>query len=70
VGLGTGNDGLEKRQILPLPGLKFRSLGRPAHSQSLHRLRYPGWNVTLRSVVVSNVSEETAASIYTLDSTR
>jgi hypothetical protein len=25
-----------------LPGLQLQSLGRSAHSQSLHRLRYPG----------------------------
>jgi hypothetical protein len=27
---------------LTLPGLKLRPLGRPARSQSLYRLRYPG----------------------------
>jgi hypothetical protein len=27
---------------LPLPGLEIRPLGRPARSQSLYRLRYPG----------------------------
>jgi hypothetical protein len=27
-----------------LPGLEFRALGRPARSQSLHRLRYPGFS--------------------------
>jgi hypothetical protein len=31
-----------KGKISPLPGLELRSLGRPARSQSLHRLRYPG----------------------------
>jgi hypothetical protein len=33
---------LEKRKFLALPGLELRSLGRPVHSQSLYRLRYPG----------------------------
>jgi hypothetical protein len=33
---------LERRKILPLPGLELRPLGRPARSQSLYRLRYPG----------------------------
>jgi hypothetical protein len=33
---------MEKRQFLTLPGLKLRPLGRPASSQSLYRLSYPG----------------------------
>jgi hypothetical protein len=33
-------DDVEKRKFLPLPGLELRTLGRPAHSQSLYRLRY------------------------------
>jgi hypothetical protein len=32
---------LLSRKILPLPGLELRPHGRPAHSQSLYRLRYP-----------------------------
>jgi hypothetical protein len=35
-------DDVERRKIFPLPGLEVRSLGRPARSQSLYRLRYPG----------------------------
>jgi hypothetical protein len=35
-------DNLEKRKFLTLPGLELRPLGRPARSQSLYRLRYPG----------------------------
>jgi hypothetical protein len=38
----TGLDDVEKRKFLTLPGLELRSLGRPARSQSLYRLRYPG----------------------------
>jgi hypothetical protein len=38
----TGFDDVEKRKILPLPGLELRLLRRPAYSQSLYRLRYPG----------------------------
>jgi hypothetical protein len=34
-------DDVEKR-IFTLPGLELRPLGRPARSQSLYRLRYPG----------------------------
>jgi hypothetical protein len=42
VGPRTGLDDVEKRKILPSPGLELRLLGRPARSQSLYRLRYPG----------------------------
>jgi hypothetical protein len=38
----AGLDDLEKRKFLPPPGLELRPLGRPARSQSLYRLRYPG----------------------------
>jgi hypothetical protein len=34
----TGLDDVEKRKILPLPGLELRPLGGPARSQSLYRL--------------------------------
>jgi hypothetical protein len=33
---------VEKRRFMTLPGLEVRSLGRPARSQSLYRLRYAG----------------------------
>jgi hypothetical protein len=39
---GTGLNDMEKRKFLPLPRLKLRSLGRPARSQWLYRLCYPG----------------------------
>jgi truncated hemoglobin YjbI len=35
----AGLDDMEKWKFLPLPGLELRPLGRPASSQSLHRLR-------------------------------
>jgi hypothetical protein len=35
-------DKMEKRKFLTLPELELRLLGRPAHSQSLYRLSYPG----------------------------
>jgi hypothetical protein len=35
-------DDMEERKFLTLPGLELRPLGRPARSQSLYRLRYPG----------------------------
>jgi hypothetical protein len=38
----AGVDGFEKRKLLPPPGLELRPLGRPARSQLLYRLLYPG----------------------------
>jgi hypothetical protein len=38
----AGLDAVGKRKFLTLPGLEVRPLGRPARSQSLYRLRYPG----------------------------
>jgi hypothetical protein len=38
----AGLDDLEKRKLLTLPGLELQPLSRPALSQSLYRLRYPG----------------------------
>jgi hypothetical protein len=37
----AGLDDVEKKKLLTLPGQELRPLGRPAHSQSLYRLRYP-----------------------------
>jgi hypothetical protein len=42
VGPWAGLDDMEKWKFLPPMGLKLRSLGRPARSQSLYRLSYPG----------------------------
>jgi hypothetical protein len=38
----AGLDDVEERKFLTLPGLELLPLGRPARSQSLYRLRYPG----------------------------
>jgi hypothetical protein len=38
----AGLTDLEGRKFLTLLGLKLRSLSRPAHTQSLYRLRYLG----------------------------
>jgi hypothetical protein len=38
----AGLDDVEKRKFLTLPGLESDLHGRPARSQSLYRLRYPG----------------------------
>jgi hypothetical protein len=43
VGLEAGLDDVKKRKFLTLPGLEPRLLGHPARSQSLYRLRYPGF---------------------------
>jgi hypothetical protein len=42
VGPGAGLDDVERRKFLTLPGLEQRPLCRPARSQSLYRLSYPG----------------------------
>jgi hypothetical protein len=41
MGPKTGQDGMERKKIMPLPGLELRPLGRPARTRSLYRLRYP-----------------------------
>jgi hypothetical protein len=41
MGSGAGQDDVEKRKFLTLPGLELRPLGRPTRSQSLNQLRYP-----------------------------
>jgi hypothetical protein len=38
----AGVDDVDKRKSVNLPGYELRPLGRPARSQSLYRLRYPG----------------------------
>jgi hypothetical protein len=43
VGPCVSLDEPESREILSLPGLELRPLGRPARSQSLYRLRYLGY---------------------------
>jgi hypothetical protein len=42
VGPRTDLDVVEKRKVLPLPGLELRPLGHSAHRKSLYRLRCPG----------------------------
>jgi hypothetical protein len=39
VGPRAGLDAVERRKIIHLQGFELRPLGRPAHSQSLYRLR-------------------------------
>jgi hypothetical protein len=48
VGHGTGLNDVETRIISPLQGLELRYFGRPARSQSLYLLRYPGSYLRIR----------------------
>jgi hypothetical protein len=41
----AGLDDLEKRKFLTIPGLELWPLSRPARSQSLYRLSYPGFSL-------------------------
>jgi hypothetical protein len=49
----AGLDDVKKRKFLTLTGFELRPLGRPARSQSLYRLRYPGY-LTLFCASVNN----------------
>jgi hypothetical protein len=51
-----GLDDLENKKFLTLPGLELRPLSRPAHSQSLYRLRYPGSDTYGHDVNISACS--------------
>jgi hypothetical protein len=56
----TGLDVLENGKFLTLPGLELQPLGRPARSQSLYRLSYPGsqeyiwWHFSWRHFFLSS----------------
>lgn len=41
MGPGNGLDDMERRKLLPLPGLKLQPLSCPARSQLLYQQRYP-----------------------------
>jgi hypothetical protein len=41
----TGLDDVERRKIFTVPGLEHHLLGRPARSQSLYWLRFPGSHI-------------------------
>jgi hypothetical protein len=59
VGPRAGLDDAEKRKFLTLSGLELRPLSRPARSQSLYRLRYPGFlNVSRRYILYLLCYEE------------
>jgi hypothetical protein len=50
VGARADLDNLEMK-FLTLPGLELRPLSRPARSQSLYRLRYPGSSLSFNAVL-------------------
>jgi hypothetical protein len=59
VGPRAGLADVEKRKFLTLPGLELWSLGRPARSQLLYRLRYPGsQNCVLYSAKYSRLYQQ------------
>jgi hypothetical protein len=69
----AGLDDVEKRKFLILLGLELRPLGRPASSQSLYRLGYPGGLDAVESRIIcscwesntdSSVVQPTAYSLY------
>jgi hypothetical protein len=67
----TDLDDVETRKLLPLPGPKLRPIGRPARSQSLYRLSYPGscdqhkgyWNFTLKLFKTRSFTISTARKV-------
>jgi hypothetical protein len=48
----AGLNNVEKRKFLTLLGLELRPLSRPAHSQSLYRLRYPASDLKMKDVIM------------------
>jgi hypothetical protein len=52
MGPRAGLDDIEEWKRLPPPALKLRPLGRPVRSQSLYRLRYPGYSYVLYITIV------------------
>jgi hypothetical protein len=50
VGLRAGQDDVEERKFLTLPGPEFPPLGHLARSQSLYRLCYPVSQIQKRNI--------------------
>jgi hypothetical protein len=65
VGPRTGLDEVERRKFLTLPGLEPRPLGRPARSQSLYQLSYPG-SLYIRFKINHDVKYRTGVSVVIL----
>jgi hypothetical protein len=53
----VGLDDMEKIKFLILPGLELRPLRRPARSQSLYRLRYPGSSRSINKYICICINE-------------
>jgi hypothetical protein len=71
--LRAGLGYIEKWKFLPPPGLELRFLGRPARSQSLYRLHYPGSPLIAFSMKISRLSkcyQGTFLSQYWIPQTR
>jgi hypothetical protein len=55
------------RKFLTLPGLELRPLGRPARSQSLYRLHYPGSSLSRKDIWKMHTgTEEDSCSLQLL----
>jgi hypothetical protein len=55
VGPRAGLDDVDEREILTLPGLELRPLGRPNHIQSLYLLSFPGSPIPTRTSINNNI---------------
>jgi hypothetical protein len=56
---------VEKRKFFTLPGLELRTLCRPARSQSIYRLRYPGSTGSIMKTEFNNFIMMTLATYVT-----
>jgi hypothetical protein len=56
VSARVGLDDVEKRKFLILLGLELRLLSRPARSQSLYQLRYPGSPTNMMQIFIRKFS--------------
>jgi hypothetical protein len=63
-GLQSRSEWLKKRKFLTLPGLQLRPLSRPARSQPLYRLHYPGSYFSLRKLYIF---EYLSPTVFELD---
>jgi hypothetical protein len=65
VGTRADLDDMEKGKFLTLLGLELRHLGRPARSQSLYQLRYPGsLRVCTDAVIIMSRVRVTIDRVY------
>jgi hypothetical protein len=54
----------ERRKIISLTGLELRPLGRPARSQSLYRLSYPGYHYSTKTQKINRTNRLTVFRPY------